>query len=385
MAEMKPRERVIAALNHQEPDRVPTALWGGPYGIMDEVYLKLVDLLDLGEPVAPFRKGHSVTYMDDRLLDILGTDLRYVWPGASPGSVNRATDKPDVSLDGYGQEWDYRAPHFHPGKGLLADATVAEIETLVQWPDPNEERWVVGVAERARELKENTDYYVVARMVTSHGPYMTAGHLRGVEQFLIDMALDEEFAQVLVGRVTDTIERLLIGYLEAGGKYFDLVELPGDDYATQTGMAFSPAMFRNYFKPAIKRLVDVIKEFRDDIKVMLHCDGVFTPILPDLIEIGVDVVNPLEPLPAMDPGEIKAAFGDDLSFLGAIDIKQALPGSSEDVIAEVKRRIKQLAPGGGYIIAPTNHVQLDVSPENVIALYKAAHEYGRYPIDIAAG
>jgi uroporphyrinogen decarboxylase len=332
MAEMKSRERVRTALNHQEPDRVPIALGGGPYSIVDDVYLKLVDRFELGQPVLPFRTGHNVSYMDDRLLAKLGIDTRYVWPGHSPSDPAQPTSEPNTFLDGFGQPWKRALPYYYPGAGVLAGAKIDDIETKVKWPDPADPRWTAGVGERARTLKENTDLFVIARMVTSHGPFMTCSQLRGAEQFFLDMAADENFTLALVERVTDMIDPLLRAYLAAGGDYFDMIELPGDDYATQTGMAMSPKMFRKYFKPAIARLVNTVKSYRADMKVMLHCDGALTPILPDLIELGVDVIHPLEPLPAIDFDLVKAKFGDRLAFLGAIDIVHALPGTRQDVI-----------------------------------------------------
>ena len=382
MTDMTSRERVRAALNHQEPDRVPTALGGGPYSLVDAVYLKMVEVMRLGQPVAPFRTGHNVSYMDDRLLEQLGVDTRYVWPGNSPSDPKPQPGNPDILLDGYGQPWKRSLPYYYPDKGILAEAGLDDIDKHVTWPDASDPYWTFGVRERAQALREGTEDFIIARMATSHGPYMTASHLRGAEQFFVDMAADETFTQTLIGKVIDSMIGLLRAYLDACGPYIDLIELPGDDYATQTGMAMSPKMFRKYFKPQIKRMVDTVKTYRADLKVMQHCDGALTPILPDLIEVGVDVVHPLEPLPAMDLADVKARFGDRLSFLGAIDIQQALPGSRQDVIAEVKRRIKQLAPGGGYVLAPANHVQPDVPVENVITLFEAAREYGRYPIDI---
>ncbi len=382
MVDMTPRQRVRAALNHQEPDRVPTALGGGPYGIVDDLYLKLVDYFDLGRPVTPFRSGHNISYMDDRLFEKLGVDTRYVWPGSSPSDPQPSPDNPDELIDGYGQPWKRSVPYYYPGSGVLAGATLGDIESRVKWPDPFDPYWTTGVRDRARLLKENTNYCVIARMVTSHGPYMTSAHLRGDEQFFLDMAADEKFTLTLVDRVTHSLTELLQKYLEACGPYIDLIELPGDDYATQTGMAMSPKMFRKYFKPAIKRLVDTVKIYRADIKVMQHCDGALTPILPDLIEVGIDVVHPLEPLPAMNLDEVKAKFGDRLAFLGGIDIVHALPGSLQDVLDEVKLRIKQLARGGGYVLAPANHVQTDVPAENLVTLFEAARRYGRYPISV---
>jgi len=380
MVEMTPRERVSAALNHQEPDRVPTALGGGPYGIVDDVYLKLLDYFRLGQPVAPFRSGHNISYMDDRVFEKLGVDTRYVWPGASPSDPRPSPERGGELIDGYGLGWRQAAPYYYPGEGMLAGATIDEIDTRVRWPDAADPRWTAGVRERAQLLRENTHYFIIARMVTSHGPYMTASHLRGDKQFFLDMAADPRFTLALVERTTDSLAAFLQKYLEACGPYIDMIELPGDDYATQTGMAMSPKMFRRYFKPSIKRLVDIVKAYRADIKVMQHCDGALTPILPDLIELGVDVVHPLEPLPAMNLADIKAQFGDRLAFLGAIDIVQALPGSRQAVEDEVRLRLGQLARGGGYVLAPANHVQPDVPVENLVALFEAARRYGCYPI-----
>jgi uroporphyrinogen decarboxylase len=380
---MTPRERVLAALNHQEPDQVPTALGGGPYGLVDELYLKLLKVFDLGGPVKPFRSGHNISYLDDRVFERLGVDTRYVWPGASPSSPSRETEDPNIFLDGYGQRWKRALPYYYATEGILTTASkVDEIDQIVNWPDTQDPRWTAGVRARAQALKEKTGYFVIARMVTSHGPYQTACNLRGSEEFMVDMALNEDFARTLIERVTDSIAGLMRGYLAACGDYIDMIELPGDDYAANENLIMSPQMFRQYIKPALERLVSTAKEYRPEIKVMLHSDGMIKRLLPDFIELGVDVVHPLEPLPAMDLPQIKAEFGQQLTFLGAIDISRAMPGSRQDVIDEVKRRIGQLASGGGYILAPANHLQADVPPENVLTLFEAAREFGQYPLNL---
>jgi uroporphyrinogen decarboxylase len=378
---MTPRERVRTALDHEEPDRVPTALWGGSYGVVDELYLALVGELELGEPVAPFRTGHNISYIDDRVLDALGTDTRYVWPGDSPSSAKQPTSEPDVLLDGYGQPWMRAFPYYYPAAGILADAEVDDIDRLVSWPDPADPRWTAGVRDRAQGLSEGTDCFVIGRMVTSHGVFQTASDLRGMHRFLLGLAHDDPVIPVLVERVTDTIDGLLHGYLEACGPYIDMVELPGDDYGTAENLMISPAMFRALFKPALRRLVETVKGFRSDLKVMFHSDGAIAALIPELIDVGIDALHPLEPLPANDLLAIKAEHGGSISFIGGIDIVAAMPGSAQDVVDEARRRIVQLGPGGGYVLAPANHLQSDVSPGNVVALFEAAHRYGTYPID----
>jgi uroporphyrinogen decarboxylase len=378
---LSPRERVFLALDHQEPDRVPLALGGGPYGVVDEVYLKLVDYFDLGQPVPPFRSGHSISYMDDRLLDKLGTDMRYVSPNLLPNSPVHPGDTPGTFKDSYGQTWHQAQPYYYAGTGILSGIQPGDDYSIIlTFPDPHDPKWMQGVADRARSLRETSDYFVTMRMVASHGPFQTACDLRGTENFLMDMAINSDFARELLGRIADLQAGLFQAAMHAGGQYFDMIELPGDDYASNLGTLISPAMFRAFIKPILARFIDTIRAAQPAIKVMFHSDGVITTLLDDLIEIGVDVIHPLEPLPGVDFPEIKQRYGQRVTFLGAIDISHALPGSREDVINEVRTRIQQLAQGGGYILAPSNHIQADVSPQNVAALYDAGRVYGVYPV-----
>lgn len=386
MAQLTARERVKRALAHQEPDRVPLALGGGPYGVVDDLYFRLLERLELGGAIARFRRGHSITYHDDRLLRALGIDTRYVWPGASPSSPVFESEGRDLLRDSFGQPWKRATPYYYATEGILCEAdSVDDIDRIVNWPDVTEPRWTAGVGERARMLKEETDCYVVARMVTSHGPFQTAADLRGTENLLVDLARNEAFAQTLIERVADTIDGLLARYLKAGGRYFDMVELPGDDFAGNQNLLISLPMFRRFFKPHIARLVKRIKEFRDDILVMFHSDGAIAPLLPDLIEIGVDVIHPLEPIAAQKLEAVKAEYGSQLGIVGGIDITGAMRGNREDVVEEVYTRIRQLAPGGGYVLAPSNHLQADVPVENVLALFETARAIGEYPINLSEG
>lgn len=381
---MTPRQRVLATLAHQEPDRVPTALGGGPYGLVDDLYLRLVKYLDLGQPVAPFRSGHNISFMDDRLLEKLGTDLRYCWPGLMPNSPVISGPDENTFYDSYGQIWKRVLPYYYAGNGLLNEAAGKDdIERLVRWPDLSDPVWMAGVAERAQSLRQGSDYFVVMRMVTSHGPFQTACDLRGTNAFLMDLVLDPDFAEALLDKVTTVIEGLIKLAMQAGGDYFDLIELPGDDYAGNSNLLVSPALFRKFIQPCLERLIKAIKEHHPQVKVMLHSDGAITKLLPDIIALGVDVLHPLEPLPANDLVALKEQFGKQISFLGGIDISRAMPGSRQDVRSETRQRIAQLAPGGGYILAPSNHLQADVPEENVVELFHSAYEFGQYPLVIS--
>ena len=378
---MLPRERVLSSINHQEPDFVPLALGGGPYGIVDDLYLRLIKHLDLGHPVAPFRNGHSITYMDDNLLERLGTDLRYCWPGLLPNSPVAAGEDDNTFYDSYGQIWKRAKPYYYTGEGILSNSeSVDDIEKLICLPDLSDLRWIKGLAERAQLLHENTDYFVVMRMIASHGPFQTACDLRGTENFLMDLSLRLEFAHALLERITDIQEQLLKLAMNTGGKWFDMIELPGDDYAGNNNLILSPGMFRNFIKPCLQRLVQTVKEVNPNIKVMFHSDGAITRLIPDIISLGVDVIHPLEPLPATDIPDVKAKFGSQITFLGGVDISHAMTGSKDDVIADVKRCISQLAHGGGYILAPSNHLQADIPEENILLLFDEGRRLGKYPL-----
>jgi uroporphyrinogen decarboxylase len=378
---MTPRQRVHAAISHQEPDTLPTALCGGPYGVVDELYFKLLQHYGLGQPVTPFRSGHSISYMDDRLLDALGTDLRYCWPGLLPNSPIHPAADGQTLLDSYGQVWNRAEPYYYAGTGILEESTsIADFDNLVNWPDPTEPHWMTGVAERAKTLHESTDFFVVMRMVSSHGPFQTACDLRGTENFLMDMSLDPDNALALLERVTTVLEGLLLQAMHAGGKYFDMIELPGDDYAGTTGTIMSPVMFRRFITPCISRLVHAIRSVNPQVKIMLHSDGALTRFIPEIIALGIDVLHPLEPLQATDLAAVKQQYGSQVAFLGGVDITTAMRGSREDVQREVQTRVDQLARGGGYILAPSNHLQADVPAENVATLFEAARIIGKYPI-----
>lgn len=375
---MNPSERVKKSLAHEIPDRVPLALWGGPYGMVDPLYKSLLKKLDIEESSEPIRTGHTINYLDDRVLKALGTDTRYIWPGASPSSPTHIFADRDLVYDDFGQPWRRTHPYYTATEGLLKGTSdLKDIEERVHWPDVNHPRWTQGVPERAEAIKDS-GYYIIGRMVVSHGPYQMACDLRGMENFMIDMIDRPDFAHTLLNRITETICGLIGNYLEAAGGAIDMIELPGDDYAGNHNLVFSPKLFRKMIKPCLEKIIATIRQLQPAIKVMLHSDGAVGKLIPDFIDLGVDVLHPLEPVAGMNPAEIKQQYGDLISFLGGVDISHALRGSKEDVCRDVDRCIRSLAPGGGYIMAPCNHLQTDVPPENIIKMYSYAKLAGIY-------
>lgn len=375
---LTPRQRVLCAIDHQEPDRVPLALWGSWYGVTDDLYFKMVELLNL-EPVEPFRPGgfHTVNYYDDRLLEALRVDVRYVAPGSTAATSEPGPD----GTDQWGLKWSesgpYRAAVHHPLQG----ATVEEIE---EYQLPSYEAIDVGgVERRLDEIADlEGDYAIVGRAVSSYGFFEMSQALRKHDQLLMDLIRAPEVVDALVARLFDCYSGLIRCFLDVAGERLDLLELPGDDFAGNGGPLISPEKFDRFFKTPYKQLIALVKERAPHIKVVYHSDGAVTPLLSRLIEIGVDVFHPLEPLDATDIAAVKETYGRDVTFMGAIDIRRAMPGDGEAVVNEVKTRLGQLGRGGGYILAPTNHLQGDVPAQNVFTLYRAAREYGRYPLEL---
>lgn len=371
---MDHRERVILALSHQQPDQVPIAVWGSAYGITDPLYYNLVRHINLGNPVPAFRqrRGHSVNYYDDRLLDALDIDVRHAWLGFTDLGGPPAGGGQDAWGIGWKQAGIYLSPVQHP----LAEATIDDLE---KYPWPAVEKFVRRdeLRQRASYLKNQTDFAVIGRAVDSYGLLERSCQLRGYERFMLDLAVNESFVRALVSKVTDVLCRLFEIYLDTAGQLLDVFELPGDDYAAEHPL-ISPAMFDIFFAEPWRRMIKLIKQATPNCRIMFHSDGRMEPFLDRLIDLGIDVFHCLEPLPNVDMHKVKRDYGDRLCFWGAIDIKQALQEDVPRIEAEVQERIRVLAPGGGYVLAPSNHLQPDIPPENVIALFRAARKYGKY-------
>jgi len=378
---MKPKERIQAVLHRGEPDRVPTALWGSYYTLNDGTYFRVLEHLGLGDPVPPFRKQkpRNSNYYDDRVLDRLDTDVRYVWSGFTDlGGARMDGDRRDA----WGVRWQRSGPHITSEGAPLAGLSLEQIETY-PWPDPARYLDLPLMKERLGYLRrEYPGHAVAARAVNSYGPFEQAAELRGREAFYMDLAMEPELARRIVDRCTDVIVRAQGLYLEVVGRELDFFEIPGDDFGGTQDVMISPASFDELFKPALTRIIDSVKAFDPGLPVAFHSDGAITKIIPGLVEAGVDILNPLEPLPAMDWPAVTQEYGDRLCFMGGVDLKEALTGSVQDVERDVERCLRTFGTGGGYILTSANHIQADVPPENVVALFEAARRLGRYPLGL---
>lgn len=349
---MKSRRRVLGALEHREPDRVPVF---GP------------NIMDTREPYDPGLRAFLDEFDFDELA---GPDVMVDAP-----SAQRELGE-GISVDGYGCQYRYM------GVGLpyctfspLAQAeTIADVEAF-DWPDPEAPGLITeGARDRARKARKKTDRAIAVGLCPLFHQYH---YLRGFEQWMVDMKLNRGLHEAISAHLHRINSTLALRVLEEVGEYVDIVTM-GDDLGTSTMSYMSPEDFRALIKPYYHDLITGIKTRFPHLKVYLHSHGQIMGLVGDLIECGVDVLNPVLPLDNMDPVRLKREFGNDLCFHGGIDVERILPfGTADEVREHVKEVMDILAPGGGYwfkaqVISPI------IPPENVIAAYECAREHGGY-------
>jgi len=373
------RERVLCALNHEEPDRVPIFFGtSGATTMLAPGYEKLKAHLGIQRETTVFWRGLQYVLMDEEVLAWSGSDGRPLIPGPAPAPLAHDVSA-DAYVDGWGSLWERRPGviYYEVVDSPIRTATIADLDRYA-WPDLAHPSRFVGLAERAKAIRD-AGYAVVA--LSGVSPFEQAYMMRGVEQWLLDLAGDPDFALALLRKITDLMKASVIRLLEEAGDYIDVV-VTGDDLGSQTATLISPRMYRRMIKPFHAEIYQEIKK-RTKARIFYHSDGNIYPLLGDLIEIGIDLLNPVQ-VNAGDMGDtarLKREFGDRLSFCGAIDTGWVLPhGSPDDVRAEVRRRIKDLGPGGGYILASVHCIQPDVPLENVMAMLDEAKLAGHYPL-----
>jgi uroporphyrinogen decarboxylase len=376
------RERVIKALSHQELDRVPFDLGSTVNSsIHREAYKKLKAYFGVEAEDTVINKMMQAVAVHEPVLQALDIDFRGVFPG-SPDS------RPDIAVGEDSYQDVFGVVRRKPPGALYYDlqksplAGPISIQDIVNfsWPDPSDPGFIRGMRERLLHLRENTDYAIVLNLPSA--VVHTTQYLRGFEDWFLDLAGDEKLAGALFDAALEYNSALAEEILKVGGDLADVVAT-SDDMGSQNGPLISPEMYRRLLKPRDKKYLDTIKKYTKAF-IHLHSCGSIYKLLNDFIEIGVDVINPVQVAARnMDSSILGPEFGDRLSFWGGIDSQHVLPsGSTGAVKAEVKRRIKDFAPGGGYILGAVHNIQYGVPVENIIAMYEAGKEYGRYPISL---
>lgn len=370
---MTPRERVLATLDHKTPDRIVTELGStNCTSIAKKTYSQVKKLLGIQSEDRLLMEDFQISLVDESVLEFLGTDTRGV-------PAHQCFPKQIISEREF---IDHFGIHFKmPDNELYYDMVAHPLQNMAdleeirdyQWPDPIVPDAVKGCRERAQKLKSENRYAIVGDIVDS-GIFEPAHYLRGFQNFLTDMLSDEDIVHYLMEHMLQFQCARQEQYLNEVGEYLDIVFV-GDDLASAQSLLMSPTLYRELIKPYQKRYFDFIKS-HTKAKLMYHSCGSIVPLIPDLIEIGVDILNPIQVNASkMDTKILKAEYGSQLCFCGAIDTSQVLPhGSIDDVRREVARRVEDLGPEG-YILTAVHDIQADVPAQNVVAMYRAAKEF----------
>ena len=377
---MNPRERFEALINHREPDRVPVDLGRHVGSLHTHSYAKLVEYLadpDLKNQDKILDRMVQNVFPDEKLLQRFNVDYRWLvpnWVGV------REVEDEDAYIDMWGIKWTYMLDSYSMVDSPLKDVAIDDLDRF-PWPDPSNPRMFAGLREQARYWHENTDYVIVADTIKG-GLLTKALQIRGYEAFFSDLAQDVAYAEALLDKLLDLYKEMWTRYMKEVGTYAQIVYFT-DDIGAQESMMISPATFRTLIKPRLKEIIDHIKGLAD-VKFMYHTDGSVVPVIGDLIEIGVDILNPIQTSAlGMDTYIMKETYGDRLCFHGAIDVQQMLPFSTpEQIRYDVAKRIYDLGRGGGFILSPCHNIGSDVTPERIMALFNAAQELGGYPLQM---
>ncbi len=362
---MNSRERLRAALNHMTTDR-PALDIGGSYatGINTVAYQNLKKHLQLDTPTELASKRSDIARVEEAIRNQLGIDTYPLLAGAPDGAV---IELPDGS---YQDEWRVvrrraEGGHYYVTQPPLAVAELSDLECF-PWPDPDDPGWSRGLLEEARSIRRDCDYGLVLGLPVGFGHQ--SQFLRGYDQWLVDCALDPAFAGRLMDHVIEIHMQIAAKLLAELGDLVDVV-LYADDMGFQDRPIVSPDMFRRLIKPRQKRFLSHVKA-RTAAKVLYHTCGSVYSLIPDFIEAGVDVLNPVQTTAAhMDPAQLKREFGRDLAFWGAVDTQRLLPQASPtEVEAQVRLLVETLGSGGGYVISAANNIQADTPAENILAM-----------------
>lgn len=375
---MTHRERVLAALENREPDRLPVDLGSARFTTMVvQAYDNLRARLGFGEPGIIIDRMQQIVQMDERILEFLDVDARSV----ALGNPDRGGDV-ELDADSYADEWGVvRAqppgcPYYDLRRSPLAGEIDAAAIARYPLPDPTDAGRFRGLRERALRLRETTDYAIMYN-ARYHLVHQTQ-YLRGFEDWFLDLGGNHDLFCCLMEAVLENLIDLNRNALREVGDLVDIVAF-GDDIGMQDRAVCSLPLYRKLIRPYQERIVAAIRA-QTNAKILYHTCGSVYPYIPDFIDIGIDALNPVQVSARnMELERLKREFGGRIAFWGGIDSQRLLPyGSAEDVRAGVRRAFEIMGPGGGYVLAAVHNVQPDVPPENVLAMLEAGREC-RYP------
>ncbi len=386
---MSPRENFKAAMERTGPEWVPLDMGKHIGSIHKTHYADLKPHLSgvAMENVDVILDRMAQTVVpDEALLEYFNVDFRWLVP-----NWVQVSERDDMKEGGYFDMWGvpYKGAHGdHYAVDSLAKAPLADCETAEDvlnadcWPDPEDPAQFAGMRNKAKHLHETTGYVLGADAIKA-GPLMSALQMRGYEQFFMDLVINPELSDALMGKITDLLCRMWTRFMDEVGEYVDLAYVT-DDLGSQTSLLISPKLYRKRIKPFHTQLHQHIKKV-GNCYLMMHTDGAVLPLIEDLIETGADILNPVQTSTAgmENTADLKEKFGDRLAFHGAMDVQQMMPGATHEELSwEVARRMKDLGSDGGYIIAPCHNIGHDIPVENTLKFFELVREMGRYPIDV---
>ncbi len=384
---MTSRDRVLTVLNHEEPDRVPIVIGvSNATGIKMQPYQRIKRIIGVKAPDKFLYQWPELgtAEVDEATMVRLHSDVRGVLD-LEPAATRRRNQnrRPhDDCIDSWGSgQLEVTPGYWFPGIHPLIDATtVEELENYPYWPDMNDPSRVAHVADDARRLAAQNEYAIMATPWLLF-PFERAHAMQGMEAFLLNMAMYPDFAKALLEKIAGYCKVLMGRFLNELGDNVDIIKI-GDDLGTQESLMISPQMYRDLLMPIHADFIDFIKA-RTSAKIFFHSCGDVFPLIEDFIDIGVDILNPIQTSSGKmsDLAALKKRFGRNIVFCGGIDSHRILPyGSVEEVRQEVHRVIDLLGAGGGTMIGAVHTVMDDVPPENVLALVDAVEEFGHYPL-----
>jgi len=382
---MTSRQRVQAVLNHEQPDCVPIILGvSNATGIKMQPYRDLKEMLGIAAPDEYIYDWPELgtARIDEQTMRRLRSDVRGVLDRfplhVQERNRKRDTGSPCIDDWGIGQV-EIEPGMWFPGHHPLAKATtIEELEAYDGWPDMHDPYRVAHVREEAAQLAAENQYAILATPWLMF-PFERAFGLQGMDTFLMNLAMHPEFAEAMLKKNLELCKQHMGHFLDAIGENIDMIKI-GDDLGSQDRLMISPRMYRKMLKPLHADLIAFIKE-RTRAKIFFHTDGDVFDLIEDFIEIGVDVLNPIQTSAGKmaDLAGLKERYGSRLVFCGAMDTQHILPhGTPEEVRAEVKRVISILGEGGGYMLASVHTIMQEVPAENILAMVDAVEEFGYY-------
>lgn len=373
------RERVLLAIQHKQPDRVPIDLGSISVTTMNRATLiALQQFLGTEDPASAnviiMQKRFQNVDVPEELLLKFHIDLRGIRPG-------KPKNREEVVLEdgGFIDEWGITytpscgGAYYDIVRSPLAEVEIGEIEhTLhLEIDDPG---YTEGIREKAEQLYHHTDFAIVGNM-TSAQIFERCWYLRGFERFLMDLSVDKRFAHKLLRVITDIQKERVKNFLIEVGEFLQIFKV-SDDLCGQLNPLISPKMYREMIQPYHLEYFDHIKQYTS-AKLALHCCGNFRPLLRDLIDSGVEIIHTLQQsCPDMDPRGLKKEFGSEVVFWGGMDVQNLIPiATPQQVKDQVERMIDIMSPEGGYIFGPSHNFQADVPPENIVTMYETGLSY----------